>query len=171
MDNFICLNQLIYLYLYLIKQLNTMQNVKQFIQNYKAGAFVSVVTERPVKVKKSAKGMVITKRAEMVARLGVNYDNLKQTNQKREDGDIPKENAGLPWGEWDIYPFLIKHKNSGYVRMYANKAQIRNKFFMNGAEVEKSEIEQYILASEKSKPTEDSVLTLSIKSDNIIKIK
>jgi len=107
----------------------------------------------------------------MVARLGVNYDNLKQTNEKRDNGELPEENAGLPWGEWDIYPFLIKHNNAEYIRMYANKAQIKNKFFLNGAEVKKADIEQYLLASEKSKPTEDSVLTLSIKADNVIEIK
>ena len=148
-----------------------MKNVKQFIKNYKPGTFVSVVTERPAKVKQSAKDMVIIKRAEMVARLGVNYDNLKQTNEKRDNGELPQENAGLPWGEWDIYPYLIKHKNAEYIRMYANKAQIKNKFFLNGAEVKKADIEQYLLASEKSKPTEDSVLTLSIKADNVIEIK
>lgn len=148
-------------------------NIEQFLKfasTYRKGSFASIVTEREGKTLKSAAGMSITKRSEMVVRFGVDYENLKQTGEKRETGELPSENQGLPWGQWALngalFPYVIEHKGNYYLRCYANRGQIKTTWFLNGEPVKKSEIAHYLQASEK-KPCEDAILTMSVKASNI----
>lgn len=141
--------------------------IKKFLENYKVGTFVSIVTERSARVKKVALDMNIVKRSKIVARLGINYDNISQTKMNRTIGNAPKENQGLVWGKWEQFPYIIEHKGTKYLRMYANKGQIQNEWFINGKQVSKDSLSNYLLSSETKPQTEDSIFTLSMKFDNI----
>jgi hypothetical protein len=147
-----------------------MINVQEFLKTYQNGSFTKVVLKRKAKVKVAYKHLDIVKVTNLIARLGVNYDNLSQTETNREEGKAPKENAGLPWGQWKQYPFLIKHKEADYLRIYANKSQTKVDWLLDGKKVKKDLIKGMLLSSETSKPTEDNYLTLSTKVSNVVSL-
>ena len=142
-----------------------------FIANYSKGTFVSMETERAGKVYAKHKNLNITKTQSMVVRLGVDYENLGQTAKNRASGASPEENAGLPWGEWEMFPFLIGHKGKQYVRVYANKDQIKAQWFLNGVPVMKSIIEPFLTSAETSNDklqyAPDGILTFTVTGENI----
>ena len=137
------------------------------ILKYQKGSFISVELERPAKVLKGVT-QAIVKQTKMVARLGINYDNMQQTQDKRESGEAPAQNAGLPWGEWDVYPYVIKHKGEKYLRMYADKHQVKTTYLVNGIETPKNELKS-ILQSSEFKAIDDNTtqLTMTVKADTI----
>lgn len=121
------------------------------------GANIIVEWVRPCKVKKAVTDM-ITKSVRMVGRMGIDYDNIASVQTKRENGELPSENNGLPWGTWDIFPFMIEHKGNYYLRLYngtSDKVHPEVHFFKNGQEVNKDEIAPVLLASEKEEKTGD----------------
>lgn len=140
--------------------------VRAAIEAVPAGANIIVEWVRPVKVKKSCQDK-ITKSVKAVGRMKIDYDNLKSVQAKRESGELPAENAGLPWGFW-VSPCVIG-MNKGlkkedplystvlpstefYLRLYngtSDKVRPEVHFFRNGVEVSKESIDGDILASEK----------------------
>lgn len=60
------------------------------------GQIVAIKTERECKIRKGAKP--ITKQSMFTCRLGVNYDNIRKVQDKRETGELPAQNQGLSWG-------------------------------------------------------------------------
>ena len=145
---------------------------KAIKKNYKKGTFCTVKTVRDANVKKAFRGLNIQKHVSYKgARLGIAYDNMAQTQDNRIGGIIPAENQGLKWGEWESYPLFIQHKGKRYLRLYAQKDKMDVRFTMDGKEVSKSEISDYLLASEKA-DREDlgNNLTLTIKTGSIVEI-
>lgn len=147
-------------------------DISSILSNYKKGTFVNITITRPAKVKKSVES-AIEKHSEYIgARLGIDYDNLAQTKTLREDGSIPKENAGLVWGEWLNFPYLIQHKGQIYLRVYAEISKIKTTWIENGEEVSKNNIADKLLSSEKNTRVNDNKFaTLTIKVSNIQEIK
>jgi hypothetical protein len=142
--------------------------IKTIVKTRK-GSNLSVVIEKPLKTKKVHGGNQIKKTTRLVIRGGVEYDNIGLVQEKREDGSLPSENAGLPWGEWAEYPLHITHKGTDYARFYpASGIGFTPKvaYFLNGIQVEKSVIEPLCLASEFSK-NETEPLCFTIKSENV----
>ncbi len=142
--------------------------IKTIVKSRK-GSNLSVIIERPVKTLSAHKGNNIIKTTKLVIRGGVEYDNIGLVQEKREDGSLPSENAGLPWGEWTEYPLHISHKGSDYARFYPASGigfTPKVSYTMNGVEVDKSVIEPLCLASEFKK-SEDEPLCFTIKSENV----
>lgn len=143
--------------------------IKTIIKNRK-GANLSVVIEKPLKTKKVHAANNITKITHIVIRGGVEYDNIGLVQEKREDGSLPSENAGLPWGQWVEYPLHIEHKGTDYARFYpASGINFTPKvsFLMNGVEVDKSVVEPLCLASEFPAKREEEPLCFTIKAANV----
>lgn len=140
----------------------------QILNDYKKGTFTVLKTSREAKVKKSCEDSIIKQTTYSGVRFGLTYDNLAQTQRKREEGELPQENTGLPWGEWKVYPFLITHNGKDYLRFYAQKDKIHTTWYRNGKEVSKRDIMEDLLSSEKPKPTEDTQLILTINIENIV---
>ena len=135
----------------------------------KKGTIVTVTSEKQVKMKK---GMApVTKISVFQARLGVNYDNMVSVKEKRETGELPETNQGLPWGNWKVFPYVIEHNGKEYVRFSKVNSGFKNitKFFRDGIEISKETVYSECLASEKPKDTELDVF--NIPADNIIDIK
>lgn len=126
------------------------EQVKEAIESTPKGANIIIEWERNGKTRK---GVVeqITKKVRMVGRIGIEYDNIGAVQEKRENGELPAENQGLKWGEFEIYPYLIAHKGNKYVRLYkgtSDKVQPKVVWFKNGQEVEIGEIAPLLLKSE-----------------------
>ena len=148
----------------------TLQIVMDLLQSVRKGANIILEWERPCKVRKSYDGPAITKRVKMVGRTGVEYDNIKSVQEKREDGTLPFENQGLPWGTWLSYPFIIEHKGNHYVRLYNGTSKLTRPcvaFFQGGMEVAKEAVESFLLASELRSEHGD---TFTCNISNMIRI-
>lgn len=132
------------------------------------GQLVSVCWSRPVKVKKGSPAF--TKHCRLVCRAGVQYDKMKAVREKRESGELPAENAGLPWGEWDVYPYVISHKGAKYLRfsfMPNNYPQVEYRNEANEV-VSSDVVKPYAYASEFQESESQDVMT--IKAKNIVSI-
>jgi hypothetical protein len=142
--------------------------IKETIKGRK-GANLSVVIVKPLKTKRVHAGNVVEKKTNLVIRGGVEYDNLSVVKEGREDGSLPDQNQGLPWGEWAEYPLHITHKGSDYARFYpASGIQfpVTTSYFLNGVEVSKDAVKDLCLSSEF--PThKDEPLCYTIKAENV----
>lgn len=130
------------------------------------GQFASLCTERPLKVKKGK--IEIMKRSTFVCRVGVNYDNIATVKEDRANGDLPAENAGLPWGSWvpGLFPYVIAHKGCHYFRCTSvkNDSSIpKVSYTRNGVEISKDEAKADALASEFYEK-DSEVFTVKVES-------
>ena len=114
------------------------------------GQFASLRMVKPLKMKKGK--TQIFKDSTFVCRIGVDYDNIANVKEKREIGVLPEENAGLPWGEWALFPYVITHKGKFYFRctqVNNNPNSIpKTRYLRDGAEISKDEAQLDCLASE-----------------------
>lgn len=113
---------------------------------------------------------VVEKVTSIVIRGGIEYDNQKVVVEGREDGTLPEENAGLPWGQWVEYPFHIEHKGSDYARFYAASGlsfEPKVEYYLNGELTTKAVVEPLCLASEFRKSDDPMPLCMTIKADNV----
>jgi hypothetical protein len=133
------------------------------------GTIVTVTSQKEVKVKKGKQPILKVSRFQ--ARVGVNYDNMKSVQEKRESGELPETNQGLPWGNWKVFPYVIEHNGKDYVRFSKVNSNMKTEthYYRNGNEISKEEVYQDCLASEKPKDTELDVFNIPV--DNIIELK
>jgi len=130
----------------------------------KKGQIATLTTEREMKMRKGQP--LVTKRSTFQCRIGVNYDNIAAVKEKRAEGTLPAENAGLPWGEWDQFPYTIKHKNEMYFRCTAlrNNFVPQTMYFVDGIEIDKATVQAMCLASEFKDSSDNEVFTIKVSS-------
>lgn len=135
----------------------------------KKGTFATVQYSRPVKVKKNSPMITKVTRARNI-RIGAQYDALKAVqlakgvNNTQEAHEL---NTGLKGFEWDIYPTLLHSikTNKQYIRVETNNnTAFDTTYIMNGKVVNKADIEQYMLASEKSKGEMPVVFNIGVEN-------
>ena len=133
----------------------------------KKGQFGNATWHKILKTRKVFETLTIEKMTTMSMRAGIKYDNLASVKEKRENGELPSENSGLPWGEWVAFPYLIAHKGKHYLRLYPNgNGKIETAYFLNGTPCKLDEVRAYLLASELPKPgNEPDCITVTL--DNI----
>ena len=144
--------------------------IKEILKANVKGSFRSMTWEKELPVKKAFAGNVIVKRSSGVVRLGIDYDNIKAVQEKRAIGNLPEVNAGLPWGTWKAFPYLIEHKGNFYLRCAESKNnKIETQYFLNGRKVEKKDIENMCLKSAFTNHANMDVFNVNI--ENIISIR
>jgi hypothetical protein len=127
-------------------------------------AFCSSRIVSSAKVYKEYVGEGLEKVLIVSLRSGGSYDNLKSTKEARANGDAPAENAGLPWGQWEVYPYQIGHKGKEYSRVYFKRCKVI--YLLNGKRVQKREVAHMLKASKPNKGE-----TFTVTSENIKSIK
>lgn len=130
------------------------------------GQFASLRMVRSMKVRKGE--APITKDSTFTCRIGVDYDNIADVKEKREIGALPEENAGLPWGEWALFPYVITYKGNFYFRCTqvngnANSTP-KTRYLRNGQEITKDEAEIACLASEFKDSSDRNVFNVTISN-------
>ena len=133
------------------------QQVLEAIEETPKGSNVVVQWMRTAKTKKNTSDL-IEKRVRMICRIGVNYDNINNVQEKRENGELPQENAGLVWGKWHTFPYIIEHNNKLYIRLYKGtgiNVEAETQWFINGQETTLEAIKDCLLASEKKEKDSD----------------
>jgi len=142
--------------------------IKEVLKTRK-GSNLSVLIVKPLKTKRDHAGNKVEKQTKLVIRGGIEYDNISVVKEGREDGTLPSTPQPLPWGEWAEYPVHIEHKGSDYIRMYpASGIAFKpvTTYFLNGIEVDKSQIQSLCLASEFPTAKEEP-LCYTIKAENV----
>lgn len=126
------------------------------------GQIAGLLWERPLKVRKGVTSR-ITKEVRCVARLGIEYDNQVAVQTARAEGELPPVNAGLPWGQWAQYPYLIEHKDALYLRLYpVPGSHPKTIYRLNGQVARREEIEALCLASEFREHDGGNCITLNL---------
>jgi hypothetical protein len=159
-------------------------DIKNIVKSHK-GQNLSVILGKQLKTRKrildstmigdneitiTGEAPVVEKVTSIVIRGGVEYDNQKVVIEGRDDGTLPEENAGLPWGQWVEYPFHIEHKGSDYARFYAASGlsfEPKVEYYLNGELTTKAVVESICLASEFRKSDDPMPLCMTIKADNV----
>jgi hypothetical protein len=138
------------------------------ILSTRKGANLSAIIGKELKTRKGITDCV-EKLTSIVIRGGIDYDNQALVKEGREDGSLPEENAGLPWGQWVNFPYHIEHKGTDYVRFYSASGLPfipKTEYFLNGEMVDKATIQPLCLASEFPN-RQDAPLAMTIKAENV----
>lgn len=147
-----------------------MIDIYKAIENYKAGTWVAILWEKELKTRKGVEASIV-KMTEATLRMGVAYDNKASVQEKRENGELPSENQGLPYGTWYRFPYLIESKGKLQLRVTTSQnTKYNTKYFMNGTEVTKDEIRELVLKSEIESNGERPEV-FNIKIENVLAIR
>lgn len=139
------------------------------------GHFVGVNWHRPMKTRKGVAASV-TKSVRTTVQVGVNYENRAVVQEARASGDAPETNAGLPWGTWELFPYVISHKDKRYVRLYpVRDAQGKPRackvvYRVNGRSATRAEVETLCLASEFSSGAPTECYTLAVENLRAVRL-
>ena len=136
----------------------------------KKGTFATVEYTRPVKVKKGCPVEITKTTVARNVRIGAQYDAMKSVQIAKgvtSTAEAHKLNTGLKGFEWVNYPTILQNaKGDKYVRIETNNnTRFESVYRVNGKEVNKADVEQYFLASEKSKG--ELPVVMNIKMDSI----
>jgi hypothetical protein len=122
----------------------------------KKGTFATIAYSRPVKTVKTCPVQIMKTTVARNVRIGVQYDAIKSVQLAKGVSNTKEAHAvneGLRGFEWDVYPTLLKSVKTGdkYVRIATNSnTRFDTKYTVDGREVNKADIEQYLYSSEKS---------------------
>jgi len=146
-----------------------MINLDKFFAS--SGQFISVTFRSEKKTAAIHKGTILEKRVEGVFRGGIDFGNLgsvKQGIAKGERGEV----QSLPFGEWVKFPYLIKHKEEQYIRLYPTKnCVLKVQYLVNGVESTKENFLSFLTPSDKAKAENgERPDCITVKLSNIIKI-
>ena len=110
----------------------TAKDLQEMILKLPKGSFQKMIWSRELKLYKKFENqdIKITKVSEGTVRFGVEYDNMKAVQEKRENGELPQDNQGLNGMEWIFYPYLLKGKNGKEFveREFPSEEQMGQKF-------------------------------------------
>jgi hypothetical protein len=143
------------------------------------GQIHTIVGERPCGIRKkyikeTGEEPVVMKRSTFQIRAGIKYDNQKKVKEKREDGRLPAENAGLRGMEWvdGYYPWLVKSIKSGKLYVCGapvNPGSSKSTYYKDGEEIEKDELVDIVLGKDIKSSTPGDWMYYAL--DNIIEFR
>lgn len=147
----------------------------------RTGQICTVTGRRAMKTRAAYKSQTLEKESTFQVRVGVTFDNVANTKAKRESGELPAVNTGLPvWAEevrddnGKAAKGLIRNVKSGilYLRGKPNaenpQAVKAARFLLNGKEVSKERAMEIAPASEFKPSNGDWIY---YKLENITSIK
>lgn len=143
-----------------------MENLPEAVTNLLnlRGQIVSLTTVRAMDVRDGR--APITKEMSFRCRIGVTYDNIRKVQDKREEGILPAKNAGLKWGEWAVFPYIIHHNGQFYLRCTVLQgSRVESTFFQNGREISRDEAQPQCTSREfRENPHGLDVFTVKVES-------
>ena len=149
-----------------------MNNKIETVALSKKGQFTSLEYTKACKVKKGSPEIIKTTKV-LNARIGCSYDALKTTREAKgveTKAEARALNTGLRGMEWIQYPTILKSVKTDkhYIRLETSKnTKFNTTYKVNGVEVDKSEIEQYLQASEKRTGEGEMPTVMNIGVDDI----
>lgn len=109
---------------------------------------------------------VIEKVVTMTVRKGIDYKAQKSVKEKVEEGKVLTHN--LPWGKWieGFEGLLIEHNGNEYVRLYCSPNKSETRYFCNGREVNKKDIEWEVRPSYWKHDEKPDAMT--VRTENVV---
>lgn len=147
-------------------------NIEKIALN-KRGQFTSLEYTKVCKVKKGSPEIIKTTKV-LNVRIGCSYDALKSTQEKKgveTTVEARALNTGLRGMEWIQYPTILKSVKTDkhYIRLEtAKNTKFNTTYKVNGVEVDKAEIEQYLQSSEKKGGEMPTVMNIGVEDINYI---
>lgn len=128
--------------------------LKQKVTAKAPGTIRTITYEKPMKTLKAFSGHEVIKTTKTQVRLGCKYDNLKVVKERRENGALPVENAGLAaslqWIKGEENYFLENTKTGKQMlrctRHKGNKPV--TKYFVDGKQVSRETVKAMCQKSE-----------------------
>lgn len=155
------------------KEVVIMNNNIEKIALSKKGQFTSLEYTKACKVKKNSPEIIKTTKV-LNARIGCSYDALKSTQEAKgvdNKAEAEKLNTGLRGMEWINYPTVLKSikTDKHYIRLEtAKNTRFNTTYRVNGVEVDKADIEQYLQSSEKRTGEMPVVMNIGVDDINYI---
>lgn len=139
--------------------------IKETLANKNKGQFVTVSSEKSVKLKT---GQIVLKRSTLQVRVGHNYYAQKSVKEAIESGE--KTAHGLPEYLERINEALVKHKTKETVYLTGQPSGNKpvSEWVMEGKPVSYEEIEPFLYAKDKKKGSKPEHIRLPI--ENIISL-
>lgn len=133
------------------------------------GQFMRAAWKSNPKPASAFKHVNLEKRTTTIVRSGLEFQNLATVKEGIESGERG-EVQELPWGSWVFYPYLIKHNESYYCRLYPTDSIPIVRYFANDQEVDKETFASYLTPSEAKKLTGDKEKPecFTIKMENVL---
>lgn len=137
------------------------------------GSYVKAYWKSNPKPAAAHKSVLLEKVTGAVVRSGIDFSNLGSVKEGIESGDRG-EVQPLPWGQWKMFPYVIEHKDTDYIRLYPSLSAThipQTTYYVNGSVVNKSEFASYLTASESNKLLDGEKSRpecFTVKADNII---
>jgi len=140
------------------------------------GNFISATFRSEKKPSAMHKGTLLEKRISGVFRAGISFENLSSVKEGIENGER-NEVGSLPFGEWEKYPYLIKHTNkegvfNRYVRLYPTpNCVLKVQYLVNGVESTKENFNSFLTPSDRAKAESgERPECITIKESNLISL-
>jgi hypothetical protein len=115
------------------------------------GQFLRAAFSSPKTPAAAHKGLRLVKRTFGTFRGGINFANLSTVREGIANGDRP-EVGPLPWGEWEVFPHIIKHQGERYCRLYpVAGGKVSCEYTVDGLKVSRETFESYLRPSDRSK--------------------
>jgi hypothetical protein len=120
------------------------------------GNFISATFRSEKKASAMHKGTNLEKRISGVFRAGISFENLSSVKEGIENGERP-EVGSLPFGEWEKYPYIVKHTDKNgvfnrYVRLYPTpNCVLKVQYLVNGVESTKENFNSFLTPSDRAK--------------------
>ena len=140
----------------------------------KKGTFATMEYARPCKTKKACTMEITKKTVVRNCRIGAQYDALATTKAAKgvtTTAEAHALNTGLKGMSWVNYPTILKSDKTGaqYVRIELNNnTKFETEFYCDGVVVDKASIEEFLLASEKSKGEMPTIMNIKLDTINYI---
>jgi hypothetical protein len=128
------------------------------------GAFTPMTWRTTKSPAAAHRGRVLTKITHALVRTGVEYAAISSVAMRlaaegREAGD-------LPWGEWAVYPLIVRNGDEYYLRVAPVPGHtMRSEYFIDGAPVAR---EEWYAMQPPSARKEGAPEVLTIKVSNIL---
>lgn len=146
------------------------EEIKNAIHSIHAGTYTNMTTCKTLKTRKEFKDKSIVKISHSTIRTGVEYDNMKSTKERRANGSLPAENAGLKYGHYinGEEKYFIEHNGQIYLRVSSSPNKSRVTYLVNGIQTDEDTVKAMCLKSEFRDGEKPSVY--NVKIENVISI-
>lgn len=137
------------------------------------GSFVKAYWKSSPKPAAAHKAVLLEKVTGAVVRAGIDFSNLSSVQEAIESGER-NEVQSLPWGQWKMFPYVIEHKDTDYIRLYPSLSATHipsTTYYVNGDIAKKEEFASYLTESERKKllnPDENRPECFTVKAENIL---
>jgi hypothetical protein len=119
------------------------------------GQFLKVrYTSTSDKPRAEFKGTTLHKVVDAVVRAGIDFANKQSVKEGIKAGTRGGV-QGLPYGEWESFPYVIAHKGERYYRLYpvaGSRSTVR--YFANGVEVTREAYMAFLTPSARDKASQ-----------------